>query len=175
MCKELEVELEVANIDLVAAMHSSICALLLMDLAASGKLSKAPKETFWRSIDGVDSLREEFWLVCYEAGVRGWGGFTSTKVVGDDHFRRLHELNVSFYDSGATSALLFNVKSGILEKLKVKSFDEFFELDDVEDYLEYLGGDGGYEGVVFDEEDDGPKNKPSSSWEVGDVTDDTPF
>jgi hypothetical protein len=175
MCKELEVELEVANVDLVAAMHSSICALLLMDLAASGKLSKAPKETFWRSIDGVGSLREEFWLVCYEAGVRGWGGFTSAKVVGDEYFRRLHELNVSFYDSGAASALLFNVKSGVLEKLNVKSFDEFFELDDVEDYLEYLGGDGGYEGVVFDDEEDGPKNKSSSAWEVDDVSDDTPF
>jgi hypothetical protein len=153
MCKELEIKLEQAGVDLVASMQSSVCALLLMDLSVSGKLDKPPKEAFWRSIDGKDSLREELWLMCYEAGFRGWGGFTSTHIVADSYFQQLHALDVHFYDTAASSKLLFNLKPGTLEKFKLDGFDDFFERDDASDYLEYEAGDGGYEGVVFDEGD----------------------
>lgn len=157
MCKELDVKLESTGVDLVAAMQSSVCALLLMDLSVSGKLDKAPKESFWRSIDGADSLREELWLVCYEAAVRGWGGFTDTHVLGDAYFKHLHAMGVHFYDPGATSKLLFNIKPGTLEKFKLTGFDKFFERDDAEEYLEYEDGDGGYEGVVFEEDEQPPQ------------------
>jgi hypothetical protein len=154
MCKELDVKLESAGVDLVAVMQSSVCALLLMDLSVSGKLDKPPKETFWRSINGTNSLHEELWLMCYEAGIRGWGGFTNAHVLADAHFQHLHALGVHFYDSAAKSKLLFNVKPGTLEELKLADFDEFFERDDAEEYLEYEDGEGGYEGVIFDEEDE---------------------
>lgn len=153
MCKELGIKPEQASVDLVASMQSSVCALLLMDLSVSGKLDKAPKETFWRSIDGADSLREELWLMCYEAGIRGWGGFTSTHILANTHFEKLHALDVHFYDPSASSKLLFNLKPGTLEKFKLVDLDDFFERDDADDYLEYEAGDGGYEGVVFDEDD----------------------
>lgn len=153
MCKELDVKLEQVGVDLVASMQSSVCALLLMDLSESGKLEKSPKETFWRSIDGGDSLREELWLMCYEAGARGWGGFSSTHILADSHFQRLHALGIHFYDPAASSKLLFNLKAGTLERLKLVDFDDFFERDDADEYLEYEAGDGGYEGVVFDEDD----------------------
>ncbi|MDP3886204.1 RNA-directed DNA polymerase [Hydrogenophaga sp.] len=175
MCKELDIKLESANVDLVATMQSSICALLLMDLAVAGKLSKSPKETFWRSIDGEDSLREEMWLVCYEAGIRGWGGFTNIRVANDEYFKRLHALNINFYDSEATSTLLFNVKPGALDKFKLAGFNEFFELDDVEDYLEYQGGGGGYEGVIFDDDDDDDDDDELSTSDDVDEDSDEPF
>lgn len=157
MCKELGVKLEPAGAELVAAMQSSVCALLLMDLAVTGKLDKAPKESFWRSIDGPDSLREELWLMCYEAGIRGWGGFSNAHVLANPHFAELHARGVHFYEPGATTKLLFNLKSGTLEKFSITNLDDFFERDDAGDYLEYEAGDGGYEGVIFDEdeEDDG--------------------
>lgn len=154
MCKELVVKLEPAGVELVAAMQSSVCALLLMDLAISGKLDKAPKESFWRSIDGPDSLREELWLMCYEAGIRGWGGFSEARVLADSHFAALYARGVHFYEPGATTKLLFNLKSGTLEKFSITDLDDFFERDDAADYLEYQAGDGGYEGVIFDEVDD---------------------
>jgi hypothetical protein len=154
MCKELGVKLEPAGVELVAAMQSSVCALLLMDLAVSGKLDKAPKESFWRSIDGPDSLREDLWLMCYEAGIRGWGGFSDARVLADSHFAGLRALGVHFYEPGATTKLLFNLKSGTLEKFNITDLDDFFERDDAADYLEYEAGDGGYEGVIFDEEEE---------------------
>lgn len=153
MCKELDVKLEHAGVDLVAAMQSSVCALLLMDLSVSGKLDKAPKEVFWRSVDGPSSLREELWLMCYEAGIRGWGGFTDAHVLADGHFAALHAHGIHFYDTAATTKPLFSVKLGTLEKFRITDLDDFFERDDAADYLEYEAGDGGYEGVIVDEDD----------------------
>lgn len=158
--KELDIKLEQANVDLVASMQSSVCALLLLDLSVSGKLEKAPKETFWRSIDGADSLHEELWLLCYEAGIRGWGGFTDVHVLDDVHFEKLHALDVHFYDPTASSNLLFNLKPGTLEKFELTGFGDFFERSDADDYLEYQSGDGGYEGVVFDEDDTPGEDDP---------------
>lgn len=165
MCKELDVKLEQAGVDLVASMQSSVCALLLMDLSVSGKLDKAPKETFWRLVDGPASLREELWLMCYEAGIRGWGGFTNAYVLSDSQFADLHALDIHFYDTEAKSKPLFSLKSGTLEKFSITDLDDFFERDDASDYLEYEAGDGGYEGVIFDEDesvsdDDSDVNDP---------------
>lgn len=159
MCKELDMKLESAGVELVAAMQSSVCALLLMDLSVSGKLDKAPKESLWRSVDGPGSLREELWLMCYEAGIRGWGGFSNAHVLADTHFAALHAHGVHFYDPLATTKPLFNLKSGTLEKFSITDLDDFFERDDAADYLEYEDGDGGYEGVIFDEEDSEDENE----------------
>lgn len=153
MCKELDVKLEQASVDLVAGMQSSVCALILMDLSVSGKLDAAPEEAFWRSIDVEESLHEELWLMCYEAGMRGWGGFNENQIVANEHFSVLRDLNINFYDPSATSKPLFNIKSGTLERFSI-SLDDFFELDDADGYLEYEGGDGGYEGVIFEEDED---------------------
>lgn len=158
MCKELDIKLEQTGVDLVATMQSSVCALMLMDLSVSGKLDKPPKETFWRSIDGADSLREELWLMCYEAGVRGWGGFTDARINADVHYVFLAANDVHFYEPDATSRLLFNVKPGALAKLKLTQMDEFFEHDDADDYLDYEEGDGGYEGVIFDADGEDAEN-----------------
>ncbi|QNP50377.1 RNA-directed DNA polymerase [Diaphorobacter aerolatus] len=173
MCKELDIQLEQAGVDLVASMQSSVCALLLMDLSESGKLESAPKDTFWRSIDGEDSLREELWLMCYEAGIRGWGGFNSARILADDYFKKLHAFGIRFYDQTASSKLLFNLKPGTLEKFKLNDLDDFFERDDADDYLEYEAGDGGYEGVVFDEDESSDEDETGS--EVNDDNDTKEF
>ncbi|MFZ3117049.1 MAG: reverse transcriptase domain-containing protein [Variovorax sp.] len=152
MCKELDIKLEQASAELVASMPSSVCALILLDLSASGKLDKAPRETLWRSIDGVESLREGLWLLCYEAGIREWGGFTKARVADDGYFAILSALGVHFYEPSATSTLLFNVKAGTLERFNLTGWGELFDRDDAQDHLEYEAGDGGYEGVVLDEE-----------------------
>jgi Reverse transcriptase (RNA-dependent DNA polymerase) len=154
MCKELGVKLEAAGVELVAAMHSSVCALLLMDLAVAGTLDKAPKESFWRSIDGPDSLREELWLMCYEAGIRGWGGFSDAQVLADPHYSALYTQGVHFYDPAVTTKALFYIKPGTLQKLGITNLNEFFEREDAVDYIEYEAGDGGYEDVIFDEDED---------------------
>lgn len=151
MCKELDITLDQENVDLVANLPSSVCALLLMDLAASGKLAKAPKESFWKTFEGPDSMREELWLMCYEAGMRGWAGFNSVHISADSHFKELKALNVSFYDEQASSKLMFTVQAGVLEMLHLDSWQEFFARDDAADYIEYGTSDGGYEVTAIED------------------------
>ena len=75
--------------DLVAEMHSSVCALLLLDLSVMGKLPKPPKTSYWKqNAESADALRGDLWLLSYEAGIRGWGGFSDAHVVADAHFYR---------------------------------------------------------------------------------------
>lgn len=92
-------------------------------------------------------------MVCYEAGVRGWCGFNRTHIDADSHFKDLIDLGVHFYDTNASSRLLFNLKPGTLERFHLTDLEEFFERDDANDFIEFEAGDGGYEGVVFDEDD----------------------
>ena len=76
MCKELLLPLSGDNVDLVASMDSSVCALILLDLASSGSLPKVPPAARWKAYESTAALWEEQWLLSYEAGVRGWGGMT---------------------------------------------------------------------------------------------------
>ncbi|OAD17878.1 hypothetical protein [Achromobacter insolitus] len=80
--------------------------------------------------------------------------------MANDYFQQSYALDVHFYDPTASSELLFNLKPGTLEKFNLTHFDDLFQRDDADEYLEYEAGDGGYEGVVFDddgiwEDDDG--------------------
>lgn len=160
ICKELDLKLESENVSAVAGVHSSVCALLLMDLSHSGKLDLKPPETFWRSVDTVDGLKEEFWLMCYEAGRRGWGGFTSARITADAaYFNYLGLLGVTFYNETATSKLLFEVRPGTLKKLDLTDMQSFFERDDADDFLEYDDTEGGYEGVAFEEDEEFKDNE----------------
>ncbi len=154
MCKELEISLDQENIDLVASIPSSVCALLLMDLATSGKLLSNPKETFWKTVNGPDSMQEELWLMCYEAGLRGWAGFDDAYISADSHFKDLKALNISFYDQNAKSKLMFTVRSNLLEEFGLDNWIDFFKMDVASDYLEYGEIDDGYEGVVVEDFED---------------------
>lgn len=153
MCKELGIKLDAVDVGLVSTMPSSVCALLLIDLSAAGMLEQAPNETFWRTLDRAHSLREELWLMCYEAGVRGWGGFTGASSKAAEYFRDLAARGVRFYDPDARSKLLFRVKEGVSRNLSPADIERLFDRVDADEYVEYDEGDGGYEGVIFDDED----------------------
>lgn len=149
MCKDLDLRLSETNIDAVAEMHSSVCALLLLDLGAMGKLTKIPKMTYWRNFENSDALYGDQWLLAYEAGLRGWAGFGNAHITNDPYFAELYQRRIHFYDSNAKLAPFFRAKAEALKDRDVDDIAALFELDDVEDMLEYEEGDGGYEGVVF--------------------------
>jgi hypothetical protein len=161
MAKELDIAVTARNVDFVAEMNSSVCALLLMDMDASGKLSKAPPTVFWRSHQTTDALWGELWLLSYEAGVRGWGGLTSAHVATDPHFSVLMNAGVRFYDDTVTLSPLFQVRPAALKAKNLENENDFFDLDfddDLEDLLLHDPGEGAYEhGLLFSveqEEDD---------------------
>ncbi|QOZ85850.1 hypothetical protein DXT74_17425 [Chromobacterium sp. Rain0013] len=155
MAKELDLVLTMRNVDSIAEMNSSVCALLLMDMDAAGKLPKAPPSTLWRNHQTTDALWGELWLLSYEAGVRGWGGFTSTHVAADPYFSILMNAGVRFYDDTVKLPPLFQVKPVALKAKNLESENDFFDLDfdDLEELVLHDPGDGSYEhGLLFSEE-----------------------
>lgn len=155
MCKDVDLKLTEANVDLVAEMHSSVCALLLLDLAGMGRLPKQPKNTYWKQYgDSTEALRGDLWLLSYEAGLRGWAGLTDAHIQADPHFAQLRLANVHFYDQTAALSPIFHVKSDALQKHKLADVSDLFDLDEVDQLIDYEEGDGGYEGVVLPEEDE---------------------
>lgn len=164
MIKDLGLSLSIPNIDLVSEVHSSVCALLLMDLDARGVLSQTPKNAYWKRFQSSAALRDDLWLLSYEAGVRGWGGFTSAHVVADPHFFVLMTANVRFYDEGAILPPLFHVKESALKAKNVENEIDFFDMDfdDFDDFVLHEDGEGGYEGIGFplDEPDEQQEYAP---------------
>lgn len=58
MAKELGLTLSNENIDLLSEVHSSVCALLLLDLEQSGRLPKAPKRAYWKGFESGRDFME---------------------------------------------------------------------------------------------------------------------
>ena len=154
ICKDLDLKLSDTNIDLVSEMHSSVCALILLDLHESGKLTKPPKFTYWKQFENAESLYGDLWLLSYEAGARGWAGFSNAHILSDQYFALALAKNIHFYDTSAILAPIFQAKPSALKNLKIAYLADLFDLDDVDDLIEYEQGDGGYEGVIFEEEEE---------------------
>ncbi len=157
MCKDLGLTLSPSNVDLVSDMHSSVCALLLLDLSDAGLLPKTPGTLYWKSFETKESLHGDLWLLSYEAGLRGWGTFSDTHIRNDPHFEVLRQADVHFYDRTATLASVFHVKPTALRAHRVGSEAEFFELASIEDFdnlIEYEESDGSYEGIVVPDDDE---------------------
>lgn len=160
MCKDIDLKLTEANVDRVAEMHSSVCALLLLDMAAMGKLTKAPKTGYWKQqAESLDALRSDLWLLSYEAGMRGWAGFSAVHIEADPHFALLRDLNVHFYDATAKLNPVFFVKPDVLLQHNLVDVSDLFDLEDAGDLIKYEEGDGGYEGVVLADEDANVKDE----------------
>lgn len=152
MCKDLDLKLSDANIDLVAEMHSSVCALLLLDLNASGKLGKAPKLTYWKQFDVADALHGDLWLLSYEAGMRGWAGFADSHIQADLHFAQLRSKSVYFYNIGASMPPVFQAKPQVLEQRNLPTLADLFDLEDADELIDFSDGEGGYEGMELHDE-----------------------
>lgn len=154
ICKELDLILSAPNIDRVAEMHSSVCALILLDQYHSGKLMKAPDLKYWQDFANTDALSGDLWLLAYEAGVRAWGGFTSAAVTADNYFEQLWANGVRFYDQNKRIKPIFTPKANALAKRHVTSFSELFSLPDVEEYLQYDNEAGGYDDIGHEDDDE---------------------
>ena len=88
--------------------------------------------------------------------MRGWAGYADAHIQADPYFARLRHRNVHFYDDTAGISPVFHVKPQALQQFNLDP-SVFFDLEEVDDLIEYEEGDGGYEGVVIadnDKEDD---------------------
>lgn len=153
ICKDLVLSISPENVDVIGKMDSSICALLLLDLASTGRLPKLPASSRWRAYESANALREDLWMLSYEGGLRGWGGMSDTHIRSDPFFAELRKRGVHFYDDSAVATPLFTVKPDALEKHNVQNLAALLALEDLDDVFEYEDEEDFY-GSPIEEEDD---------------------
>lgn len=93
--------------DLIVNMDDSVVALLALDAYKDGFLDPSADFSTWSNSMSTQDLYESQWLLCYEAGIKGWlpslGG--SDHISGEHTFNLLRSLGISFYDSGVANTL----------------------------------------------------------------------
>lgn len=137
ICKDLKLEVSSNNVDALAIMHSSVCALLLMDLDNLGLTAKKPTNTFWKKLENQSSLFDDLWLLSYEAGIKGWAAFGSAHIASDPSFNELKIKDISFYSTSKNLTPIFHLKESIkeiyndqlLDLFKKKNYQDFFEYE----------------------------------------------
>lgn len=154
ICKELGLTISATNVDSVAAMDSSICALILLDLDSTGSLPKRLAHSRWKPFEATSALWEEQWLLSYEAGVRGWGGMSDAHIRADPHFDELRKLEVRFYDTNALITPLISPKPNALERHNFDTISQLLKLDDLDDVFEYEDDEDAYGSPIEDKETD---------------------
>ena len=100
-CLALELTLHSETVDAVSACDDAVVALLALDCERNLLTSKPLDKTTWVSHMTADSLYDEYWLLAYEANIKGWlpslsGG---DYVAADANFGFLKTNGVYFYDT----------------------------------------------------------------------------
>ena len=79
-------------------VESSVCALIILDLRNIGLISGNIDTTFWESFMNQATLRDNMWLLAYEADIKGWLPSPHNHVENDPYFKVLKSRKVFFYD-----------------------------------------------------------------------------
>ena len=96
----LDLKIDSDSVDAVSQCDDAVVALLALDCEAQGRTLKPLDKTLWSTHMAPTSLYDEFWLLAYEANVKGWlpnppsGDF----VAADPNFGFLKQQGVYFYD-----------------------------------------------------------------------------
>lgn len=82
----------------LAQMTDPIAILLALDADSRGCMRSRLPRTQWTKLMTASSLRNEHWLLAYEANVRGWlANATNDHVAADASFSKLRTAKVNFY------------------------------------------------------------------------------
>lgn len=156
MCKSLDLELSIDNVHRVSTMNSSVCSLILLDLEQSQKLPVAIDHSIWDEIRGEEHLRGESWLLCYEAGIRNWGGFQRAVVESAPYFNDLAKREIHFYSTDMRSRPIFSFDENAARKAKGENAEDWLSLlerDNADEYVEFDDDPNDYGSVFLDDLD----------------------
>ncbi len=93
----------------LSKMRDPIVALLTLDAQNRGLLKGALDTTQWQLHMAENGLYEPYWLLAYEANIKGWLPSTTDFVLADPNFSFLKQAGVEFYDPTKT---LIKVEAG---------------------------------------------------------------
>jgi hypothetical protein len=99
-CLALDLSLNTAAVDAISACDDPVVALLALDCETRNLTAKPLDKSLWQTHMNGDALYDEFWLLAFEANVKGWlpnsGGVDF--VAADSNFSPLKTAGVRFYD-----------------------------------------------------------------------------
>ncbi|MEN4952820.1 RNA-directed DNA polymerase [Stenotrophomonas sp. TWI819] len=157
MCKSLDLKLSANNVRQASTMRSSVCSLILLDLEQSRKLPIAIDHSVWDHLRGEQHLFGSSWLLCYEAGLRNWGGFQRATVDANPYFNDLAKRDIHFYEPFAQSRPIFTFDKEAAKKAKGDNAEDWLSLldgDDADEYVDFDDDPNEYGSVSLDDLDD---------------------
>ena len=99
-CLTLGLPIGNAAVDAISRCDDPVVALLALDCEQRNLVTKPLDKTLWSSHMNADGLYDEFWLLAYEANIKGWlpnsGGVDF--VAADPNFSLLKAAGVRFYE-----------------------------------------------------------------------------
>jgi hypothetical protein len=154
ICKELKIAIEEDVVLEVAKMESATCTLILLDLKQSEIISTAIPEKYLKPYAQASALREQSWLLAYEAGRRGWLGNRRVSFIDEeDYFGPLLRAGVEFYDPDRRLAPMFKLKKkGSVEFDSDEDIADDFDFDEMDE--EYFDNDEEHDDDPEDQGDD---------------------
>jgi hypothetical protein len=99
-CLALGLRLNDEAVDLISQCDDPVVALLALDCERHGLVSKPLDKTIWTSHMTQSALYDEYWLLAYEANIKGWlpNAGPADHVAADANFGFLKANGVCFYD-----------------------------------------------------------------------------
>jgi hypothetical protein len=99
LTKALKISLKANDIAPVAALESSACALIALDLRSLGLISGKLDTSLWQQSMNSAGLTSSNWLLAYEANLKGWLPVAAPNYLdAHPYFSLLKKHGVSFYD-----------------------------------------------------------------------------
>lgn len=122
--------------DVVVTQDDPVVALVFLDLLHRGLANPNVNLDCWRNLINDNSLKTEYWLLTYEALIKGWLTTDTDYISQNIFFNTLRDSGVSFYDTSALFTLndIENKKRDINEELYREEFQRIQQQMENEDY-----------------------------------------
>lgn len=128
-CLCFSIKLDSYTTKILCRVKDPVVALLCLDAKSEGLLHPDVDLTLWSELMTAEELKGPFWLLTYEAKLKGWLPSASSKdyLTTQAEFKFLKENNVSFYNKSKTSSYKGGLKlrgkksialKELLEKIK---------------------------------------------------------
>nr|WP_249665452.1 RNA-directed DNA polymerase [Mucilaginibacter sp. Bleaf8] len=98
LVKQLKITVSKSLAEKLSTTTNSIVCLSVLDVHASGFIPKGISKAIWSGLLKKENLYNEYWLIAYEAVIKGWLNPTKDYIAEDPFFNVLRLNNVQFYD-----------------------------------------------------------------------------
>lgn len=120
----MNVSIHDSTVDEIVKQDDPAIALVFLDLHSKGLAKADANFDYWFSFMNESSLCNEFWLLAYEANIKGWLSTPNDYISGNTFFSLLREKGISFYDTNKLFTLSDIDDEKEFDRIQAESDDE---------------------------------------------------